>query len=730
MKRLLVITVIIYLSICSLTILKSCRKITEPEVTTNPVTDITSTSVTSGGNVKNNGGDEVIARGVCWSTSKSPVFGSNSTSNGTGNGIFTSNISGLAPNTQYHVRAYATNSKGIGYGDDIEFTTICESPSSPVIGAITQPTCGAITGSVVLNGLPSSGSWTLTRSPGGTTTSGTGSSTTISDLTAGATYTFTVTNSSGCVSSASANVAINAKPDTPSAPVVGTITQPSCSAATGSVVLSGLPSTGTWTLTRTPGGTTINGTGASTTISALPAGVTYTFTVTNASGCVSTASGNALIEAQPAAPSATTNGATNINSTSATLNGTVNANGASTIVTFSYGKSASYGSTITASQSPISGKSATNVNATLTGLTPNTEYHYQVNAGNCKGSKSGSDELFTTSSGCSDSFESNNTIATANTTAFSTLGSENYSNTINGTIDISSDVDFYRLYVTTPGIITITSYSPGADRDLTLLDANGLTIDFSVHGFRELILYPITTAGYYYVKVWGGVNSCLTYSLSINWGPGANTGTFTDYRDERQYKWVYIGTQFWMAENLNVGTRINGSLEQTANGVIEKYCYNDTESNCNLYGGLYQWNEMMQYTEYEETRGICPEGWHIPSDDEWKTLEMSLGMGQAAADATGWRGSDEGGKLKAVSNLWSGDNVGATNSSRFTALPSGDRKSGGAFESLGFFTDFWTSTINSETGSIWYHLLDTEHATIYRTRGDRKYGTPLRCIKD
>ncbi len=170
-------------------------------------------------------------------------------------------------------------------------------PSAPTVGTITQPTCAVATGTVVLNGLPASGTWTLTRSPGGTTTTGTGTSKTISGLATG-TYTFTVTNASGCTSIASANVIINAQPATPTAPTVGTITQPTCAVTTGSVVLNGLPSTGTWTLTRSPGGTTTTGTGTSKTISGLATG-TYTFTVTNASGCTSVTSANVVINAQP-----------------------------------------------------------------------------------------------------------------------------------------------------------------------------------------------------------------------------------------------------------------------------------------------------------------------------------------------------------------------------------------------------------------------------------------------
>src|SRR5262249_32596044 len=150
------------------------------------------------------------------------------------------------------------------------------------------------------SGLPA-GNWTI--NPGGIT-GNTTTTTTITGLAAPGTYTYTVTNAAGCTSTATANIIINAQPSTPTAPIVGTITQPGCTVATGSVVLSGLPG-GSWTLTRNPGAVTTTGTGATTTINGLAPG-TYTYTVTNAAGCSSPASTNIIINAQPATPAAPT----------------------------------------------------------------------------------------------------------------------------------------------------------------------------------------------------------------------------------------------------------------------------------------------------------------------------------------------------------------------------------------------------------------------------------------
>jgi len=175
-------------------------------------------------------------------------------------------------------------------------------PATPVIGNVIQPTCALLTGSVVLSGLPSTGNWTVTRYPDLITKTGSGATTTISAIISG-TYTFTVTNASGCMSNASDELIINAQPATPSAPSVGTITPPACSVSTGSVALMGLPSTGTWTLTRYPGAVAITGTGTNTIIHELPTG-TYNYSVTSAAGCTSVLSANILIPSQPATPSA------------------------------------------------------------------------------------------------------------------------------------------------------------------------------------------------------------------------------------------------------------------------------------------------------------------------------------------------------------------------------------------------------------------------------------------
>ena len=181
-------------------------------------------------------------------------------------------------------------------------------PNAPITGAITQPSCAIATGSVALSGLPATGTWIITANPGGDTTMGTGTTVIFDSLVPG-TYTFTVTNSVGCTSSASASAIVNVQPATPTAPIAGAVTQPTCAVATGSIALSGLPATGTWTVTASPGSLTITGSGTTANFPGLAAN-TYTFTVTNSAGCTSSASASAIVNTQPTIPTITLTGST------------------------------------------------------------------------------------------------------------------------------------------------------------------------------------------------------------------------------------------------------------------------------------------------------------------------------------------------------------------------------------------------------------------------------------
>jgi len=139
---------------------------------------------------------------------------------------------------------------------------------------------------------------------------------------------------------------------------------------------------------------------------------------------------------------------------------------------------------------------------------------------------------------------------------------------------------------------------------------------------------------------------------------------------------------------------------------------------------------MMQYVTTEGVQGVCADGWHLPTDDEWKTMEMELGMSQAQADEGGWRGTDEGGKLKETGTThWFSPNTGATNSSGFTALPGGRRTSSGSFGYLGSYGYWWSSSEYSGTFA-WRRDLNCGNDQVFRSSNDKAFGFSVRCLKN
>ena len=209
-------------------------------------------------------------------------------------------------------------------------------------------------------------------------------------------------------------------------------------------------------------------------------------------------------------------------------------------------------------------------------------------------------------------------------------------------------------------------------------------------------------AGTSYTLSWTISNDCSSSSddVLVSFAPFSCGSTFKDVRDNKVYTSVLIGTQCWMAENMNIGTRIDGIENMTNNSIFEKYCQENAEANCDVYGGLYTWTEVMQYSTIPGIQGICVEGWHIPTDDECKLLEGTVdsqyGVGDPVWDLEGDRGYDAGGKLKETGTVhWYYPNTGATNSTGFTSLPGGTRNTNGGFVSFQASHRFWTSTGNS-----------------------------------
>jgi uncharacterized protein (TIGR02145 family) len=192
-----------------------------------------------------------------------------------------------------------------------------------------------------------------------------------------------------------------------------------------------------------------------------------------------------------------------------------------------------------------------------------------------------------------------------------------------------------------------------------------------------------------------------------------------------------IGNQCWLKENLNVGTMIELTIEQSDNGTIEKYCYNNDTANCTLYGGLYAWNEMMQYVSQQGAQGICPTGWHLASDDEWKVLEgmvdSQYGIGDTVWEINGTRGFDAGQQLKSVSG-WNDDSNG-TDPYGFSSLPGGFCWLGNSFGYINQYSAYWTSSEIMGTENAWDRGLNSAYAQVDRVADNKSgFGQSARCL--
>lgn len=197
-----------------------------------------------------------------------------------------------------------------------------------------------------------------------------------------------------------------------------------------------------------------------------------------------------------------------------------------------------------------------------------------------------------------------------------------------------------------------------------------------------------------------------------------------DDRDGQYYNTVLIGTQCWMAENLNIGSMITGFNNPTDNSIIEKYCYLDNTAYCDTYGGLYQWNEMMEYSTSPGVQGICPDGWHLPTITEWTILTNFLGGANVAGGKMKTTGTIEAG-----TGLWLSPNYGATNLSGFSALPGGYRHYFGYCDNLNYMAYFFSSSEQSTNyaWALWLYTNNTHATAIY---DNKNQSFSIRCIHD
>lgn len=281
-----------------------------------------------------------------------------------------------------------------------------------------------------------------------------------------------------------------------------------------------------------------------------------------------------------------------------------------------------------------------------------------------------------------------------------------------------------RIYGQPWGVDTL-SYS--LDTSVSVVSGNSLGHVFKVHwvgaktpppGFADLTVFLGSIGKVDVQVVYEDTTMVPADDHGIPWNRSVSYGRILDSRDGKTYRTVRIGAQTWMAENLN----------WAGSGV----CYANSPDSCAKYGRLYTWPQVMDSSSSSlaspsGVKGICPTGWHVPSDAEWQSLEGAIGMSASNVAATRYRGTTEGTKLKSTLG-W--DNLNGTDAYGFRVLPAGYRVPDGTFIYAGYTGNIWTASEN-RSSYPWYRYFNHNHTTVLRDSDlDGSFGFSLRCIAD
>jgi len=239
--------------------------------------------------------------------------------------------------------------------------------------------------------------------------------------------------------------------------------------------------------------------------------------------------------------------------------------------------------------------------------------------------------------------------------------------------------------------------------------------------------YKVTVRGASYRE--SSLNTITSLRVDV---PSLETGTLRDI-DGNIYNTVKIGDQWWTVQNLEVTHYRNGDAipNVTDNNSWKSlttgaFCnYNNDVNQTTVYGRMYNWYAVV------DSRCLAPTGWHVPSDDEWKQLEIYIGIHPQHADIMAqWRGAPYGGRLKEAGTAhWNSPNTDANNKSGFSALPGGNRDYYGFFFNMGSEAYFWSSTEGSGDFA-WYRGLDNNDAGVNRDVDVKHNGFSVRCLRD
>ncbi len=287
--------------------------------------------------------------------------------------------------------------------------------------------------------------------------------------------------------------------------------------------------------------------------------------------------------------------------------------------------------------------------------------------------------------------------------------------------------------------------SQNLDPELDVNAERRLVADSVVEEFVGIV-GELATATSYHLRAYAITKLDTNYSEQISFttiAENGTRGTVTDV-DGNTYETLILGGLEWMLENLKVTHYRDGSdivtgvsdedygdIDFGSYGIYPNRKINGFESDEEVlaaYGALYNWYAVI------DERGLSPEGWHIPTDQDWIELEIFLGMSKAQAYDTDFRGSDQGAMLKSTNTLpdphpsWKEGNI-ATNSTGFNAISGGARYENGNFGYKEWYTSFWTST-EVGTSSAWARTLSFDKAKIARNINHKNLGYSIRCVKD
>jgi len=332
----------------------------------------------------------------------------------------------------------------------------------------------------------------------------------------------------------------------------------------------------------------------------------------------------------------------------------------------------------------------------ITGLIPNTIYYVRAYATNSIGTAFGEEVSFTTAPVVLGAITTAQPTSIARTTAIS-----------GGEITFDGGGE-----ITQRGVCWDTSPEPDTS-DFRTKNGTG-------KGEFESTITGLSQGTKYYVRAYAINSAGIAYGNQLCF----NT-KIADIQGNL-YNTVSIGSQVWMSENLRT-TRYNNNtlipnVKENADWInltTPGYCWFANDISKANWGALYNW-----YTV--NTGKLCPTGWHVPTDSEFKTMELNLDMLPDQVDSWYWRGTDQGSRIKNGTGWQEGEN--GTNSSGFSALPYGYRYAAtGAFNDLGRVTYWWSSEYN--TDYAWYRRVDGNESKIYRFYTSKKGGKYVRCIK-